>query len=186
MNLLFFKTTPTVERILVEDSFFNTIAKFRYNVYCDELGFLDSKKYKDKRETDDYDGESIHIAVKIGNRLVGYCRIILSKSDGKLPVFTEYGLNKRYLIEPSCEVSRFMISKRYRNKTTTRREIFRLLAEEILEVVDECEIKCLFAVVEEWLYLSLKKRGYNFVKLDEGGKDYMGAKTFPIRLKINE
>lgn len=182
--MLFLKSAPRVERILVSDSVFHKVAQMRYRVYCEELGFLEKNKFPKKIETDEYDGGSIHIAVLIGRRLAGYARVILPQ-DGTLPIFEHFEIQSEPDLEHSCEVSRFMISKMYRKKTETRREIFRLLAEEILKIVEEHEVKNIYAVVEEWLLKSLHKRGYKFEMIGEG-KDYMGAVTFPTRLRLSQ
>ncbi len=179
--MLFLKARPRVERILVSDDIFHKVAQMRYRVYCEEMGFLEKDKYPKKLETDEYDGSSIHIAVLIGRRLAGYARVILPR-NGTLPIFEHFEIPPEEDIDASCEVSRFMISKLYRRKTETRREIFRLLAEEILKVVEEHQVKNIYAVVEEWLLKSLHKRGYMFEVVGEG-KDYMGAITYPTRLE---
>lgn len=180
--MLFLKSAPRVERILVSDSIFHKVAEMRYRVYCEELGFLEKDKYPKKLETDEYDGDSIHVAVLIGRRLAGYARVILPR-EGTLPIFEHFRVPTEANIDQACEVSRFMISKLYRKKTETRREIFRLLAEEILKVVEEQKVKSIYAVVEDWLLKSLHKRGYKFEMIGEG-KDYMGAITYPTRLRI--
>lgn len=180
--MLFLKTAPRVERILVSDSIFHKVAEMRYRVYCEELGFLEKDKYPKKVETDEYDGGSIHVVVLIGRRLAGYARVILPKDD-TLPIFEHFQIPAEPDIDHSCEVSRFMISKLYRKKTETRREIFRLLAEEILKVVEEQKVNNIYAVVEDWLLKSLHKRRYNFENIGEG-KNYMGAVTYPTRLRL--
>jgi len=181
--MLFLKTRPRVERILVSDEIFHKVATMRYRVYCEEMGFLEKDKYPKKLETDEYDGESIHIAVLIGRRLAGYARVILPH-DGTLPIFEHFEVPQEKNMETSCEVSRFMISKLYRQKTETRREIFRLLAEEILKVVKEQGVKNIYAVVEDWLLNSLRKRGYDFEVVGKASSEYMNTVNRPVLLRI--
>jgi hypothetical protein len=76
-----------------------------------------------------------------------------------------------------------MISKYFRRKAATRREIFRLLATEINAIIEENNIDRVYAVIEKWLLDSLNKRGYNFKQIGEG-RYYMGAVTFPTRLVV--
>lgn len=180
--MLFLKTRPRVERILVSDEIFHKIAAMRYRVYCEEMGFLEKDKYPKKLETDEYDGGSIHIAVLIGKRLAGYARVILPR-DGTLPIFDHFEIPPEHHMETACEVSRFMISKLYRQRTETRREIFRLLTEELLKVVREHKLESIYAVVEDWLLKSLRKRGYMFEMIGEG-KDHMGAITYPTKVGL--
>lgn len=179
----FLKNNPKVERILVSDHLFPKIAEMRYRVYCEELGFLEKEKYPSKKETDEYDGQSIHVVVRVGNRLAGYARVILPNGEG-LPVFRHFKLPEEKDMEHSGEISRFMISKIYRHKQATRREIFRLLAGEILGIMKENGIKNVYAVVEDWLLNSLKKRGYKFVVVGEPLSCYMNTKNYPIRVTI--
>ena len=179
---LLFKTKPKVERVLVSDPYFNEIAKFRYKTYCEELNFLDKNKYPDKEETDGYDDNSIHIVVRIGKRLGGYARVIFPR-EGTLPIFEHFDVLKEKDMEHACEISRFMISKVFRNNHETRRGVFGLLVEEILEAAKENHIKVTYAAVEEWLLKSLVKRKYNFQEIGDG-KHHMGAVTYPTKLKI--
>lgn len=176
------KAKPTVERILVKDSDFSKVAKLRYKVYCEEMGFLEKDKYPNKEETDEYDGHSIHVVVRVGSRFGGYARVILPNGKG-LPIFSHFDIPAEEDMTHSCEISRFMISKVYRKKTETRREIFNLITTEIQKIIKENEVYIVYAVVEEWLLNSLNKRGFDF-KLVGEGQDYMGAITYPVRLEL--
>jgi len=109
---------------------------------------------------------------------------VIFPREGTLPIFEHFNIPSEPDIKHACEVSRFMISKLYREKEETRREIFRLLAEEILEVANENHIQVIYAVVEEWLLKSLIKRGYNFQATGDS-KHHMGATTFPTRLLLD-
>lgn len=180
--LVFLKSQPRVERVLVSDEFFARVASLRYRVYVEEKGFLEKGKYRDERETDEYDGTSIHIVVLIGKRLAGYARVILP-TDKSLPIFNHFELPEED-IDHACEVSRFMIASTYRRKQEARREIFRLLAQEIMLVVEENGIKNVYAVVEDWLLKSLLKRGYNFEVIGPPDSSYMNTTNFPVLLRV--
>ena len=180
----FSKDKPKAERILVNDELFSQVAEMRYKIYCEELGFLERVKYPNKKETDEYDGTSIHVVVHVGKRLGGYARVVLP-SDKGLPIFAHFEIPEEGDTDHSCEISRFMISQYYRKRVETRREIFRLIAEEILKIVKENDIRHVYAVIEDWLLKSLIKRGYNFEKIGEG-HFHMGAVTFPVKLEINK
>ncbi|QQG49879.1 MAG: GNAT family N-acetyltransferase [Candidatus Berkelbacteria bacterium] len=181
--MLLLRARPHVERILVNDDLFPKIAELRYRVYVEEKGFLESDKYQHRRESDEYDGQSIHVVVLIGRRLAGYARVILP-AEKALPIFEHFELPEEKDMGHSCEVSRFMIAKAYRRKQETRREIFRLLAEEILKIVKENDVKNIYAVVEDWLLKSLKKRGYDFVEIGSPSNEYMNTMNYPVRLKL--
>jgi N-acyl-L-homoserine lactone synthetase len=181
--MLFLKARPRVERVLVNDDLFSKIAAFRYKVYVEEKGFLQKDKYPKHQETDEYDGNSVHIVVTIGNRLAGYARVILP-ADNTLPIFQHFDIPNENDMDHSCEISRFMIAKAYRLKQETRREIFRLLAKEILLVVKENKINHIYAVVEEWLLKSLLKRGYQFKVIGASASDYMNTVNLPVVLRV--
>jgi N-acyl-L-homoserine lactone synthetase len=155
----------------------------RYQVYCEEMGFLDKKDYQERQETDEYDKQSIHIVVQVGDKLAGYARVILPNHKD-LPIFSHFDIPKEEDPKHACEISRFMIASIYRHKAETRREVFRLLAEEILKVIEEEKIRVVYAIVEEWLLKSLRKRGYNFEQINEG-HFHMGAVTLPIKLAVS-
>jgi len=181
-----FRMKPTVERILISDPYFKEIAKLRYKTYCEELNFLDAKKYPDKEETDEYDGNSIHIAIKIGRRLAGYARIIFPR-NGTLPVFEYFDdVKKPQDLSTCCEISRFIIFKSYRKKQETRRRIFALLVSEIKDIVYENSITSIYAVVEEWLLKSLISRGFGVRKLGNPKDDYMNTTNYPVVISLRE
>lgn len=176
------KTKPQVERILVNDALFSKVAEMRYKIYCEEMGFLEKKKYSDDKETDEYDGSSVHVVVKVGNRLGGYARVILPNGKG-LPIFSHFDIPEEKDMAHSCEVSRLMISKYYRRKTETRREIFSLLVTEIQKIAGENDIHSVYAVVEDWLLESLNKRGYSFGVIGESTTIF-NTVNYPVILKI--
>lgn len=172
---------PKVKRITASDESFDEISSARYKVYCEDLGFLQCADYPDKKETDRFDQHAVHIKVVLGKKLAGYCRLIISTGAGNLPISTDYGLNKDCVREPACEVSRFFITKRYRHQAKVRRAIFKLLAEEALDVVKEKSINNVYAIMEDWLLKSLRNRGYTLHVLDKG-REFMGAVTFPVKI----
>jgi N-acyl-L-homoserine lactone synthetase len=53
------------------------IQRLRYDVYCNERGFLDGRNFPDERERDDYDAVSVHCAVSdAAGRLAGTVRLV--------------------------------------------------------------------------------------------------------------
>jgi len=180
--MLFLKANPKVRRVSSNNPIFREISKLRYKVYCEEKNFLSKLDYPSNEETDEYDKQSVHIVATARGKVAGYCRVILS-TDHTLPLFKHFDIGAEINREHSCEVSRFMIAKEFRADKLVRREIFRLLSREVLEVIEEKGIKTVFAVLEDWLLKSLRKRGYEFAKIGEG-RMYMGAITHPTKMSV--
>ncbi len=97
------------------------IFALRYEVYCLERGFLDSKQFQDGLESDEYDEEAAHFtAHSRRNELVGSLRLVhppLSKSfpfeNHCYKLFEDIVLPPR---EESGEVSRLVVRKDYRRR----------------------------------------------------------------------
>lgn len=180
--MLLIKANPKIRQIDTSDKLFTDAKRLRYKIYCVEQGFLDKNEYPSHEESDEYDEHAIHVVVTVHNKIAGYCRIILPNSKG-LPIFHHFELGQDENPSHSCEVSRFMIAKEFRSDKLVRREVFRLLAQEVLRVVDKQKVVSVFAVVEDWLLKSLKNRGYDFEPIGDG-KFFMGAVTYPTKLQV--
>jgi N-acyl-L-homoserine lactone synthetase len=182
--MLFIKANPRVKRVPASGDIFSEISRLRYKVYCEEKGFLKKDNYPQLEEKDEYDEHATHIVVIVKGKIAGYCRVILPNEKG-LPIFRHFNINDGVNRQRSCEVSRFIISKAYRKDKLVRREIFRLLSNEVVKVAVEEKIEKVFAVLENWLLKSLNNRGYEFQKIGKG-EHYMGAITYPTKMDIME
>ncbi len=97
----------------------------RYDIYCEELGFLSTKDYPERFEKDVFDESAIHIgAVNKAGVLVGTARLVLPSSHG-LPLFkhcklfdkcADYVNPANPLLSTAAEVSRLALIKSCRRR----------------------------------------------------------------------
>lgn len=102
---------PMMERIL----------RLRFEVYCQECGFLNELDYPDSRESDPHDTEAAHFcAIDLRDGLAGYVRLVMPDQQGKFPfqyhcadLFSEAALpDARH----AGEISRLMVHSNYRRR----------------------------------------------------------------------
>lgn len=95
-------------------SFLKQSFELRKQVYCDELAFEQSEKF----ESDIFDLFSAGVVISIDNLPVATARIVFN-TDFTLPALqhTKSDALKSFLSQhpKSCEISRFLISKTFRN-----------------------------------------------------------------------
>ena len=108
----------TFNRIKSED-LLKEIYKIRYEVYCEECGFLPPSDYPDGMEIDSYDKHSIHFAAFADGNIIGTSRLVKNSTLG-------YPLNEHCIglsIDESklpkeglVEVSRLALRKSFRRR----------------------------------------------------------------------
>jgi N-acyl-L-homoserine lactone synthetase len=92
--------------------------RLRYQVYCVERHYLNADDYPDKRETDEFDGHSVHVgAIDACGELAGTARLIKTNPRG-FPMFQHCAFfpEMQTLRQPGTvpvEVSRVSISRHY-------------------------------------------------------------------------
>lgn len=95
----------------------------RYQVYCEERGFLPASRYPQGLESDVYDERSIHVgAFDHDGALVATVRLIRGPLD-RLPIASRCRIRPTELPPqadgPGCaEISRLAVSRRYRRRAT--------------------------------------------------------------------
>ena len=104
-----------------DQEFFRSIEELRYQVYCEECGFLAPQDYPSKRETDEYDANSAHFAAQNrSQQLVGYVRLIFPDALQSFPFQTHcVSILDGVILPPpaqSAEISRLMVHKHYRRR----------------------------------------------------------------------
>ncbi len=104
-----------------DKALFSTIEELRYQVYCEECGFLAPKDYPEKRETDEHDASSAHFAaLNHSEQLVGYVRLVLPDALQGFPFQTHcVSILDSVILPPpaqSAEISRLMVHKNYRRR----------------------------------------------------------------------
>ena len=117
--VVFDMTTHTERGMLVgagkDEGMLTAIQELRYEVYCLERHFIDPARFPDKREFDEYDPASVHIAtIDKSGRMVGTLRLVLDSplgfplesNAGKL--FPEFEALDR---SKTAEISRLIVSR---------------------------------------------------------------------------
>lgn len=93
----------------------------RYEVYCQECGFLNAKDYADGRESDAYDAVSAHFcAIDRRESLSGYVRLVPPDAQGRFPFEAHCPSLFDNIVLPdpaqSGEISRLMVHRNYRRR----------------------------------------------------------------------
>jgi N-acyl amino acid synthase of PEP-CTERM/exosortase system len=103
---------------ITESAVFKEIAALRYDVYCLERGYLDSRQYPENAEVDEFDDRSTHIAAYTrDNLLVGTVRLVRAGLSQVFPLETRCSFFKEFDLPPKplCgEVSRLIVRKNFR------------------------------------------------------------------------
>lgn len=107
----------------------------RYEVYCEETGFLNPLDYPDGLETDEFDPFSLHIgAVNQHDKIIGTARLVRPSVHG-LPMeshcrefyddfYRDHGVQDPYVVlhgAGMAEISRLAVSSRYRRRANDGR-----------------------------------------------------------------
>ena len=104
-----------------DEDLLRAVQELRYQVYCEECGFLAPEDYPDGRESDEHDSNSHHfVALNQQNALVGYVRLVLPDAIQTFPFQTHcVTLLDGVTLPPagrSAEISRLMVRKDYRRR----------------------------------------------------------------------
>lgn len=110
----------------VSDELKYEVYKLRYQVYCKETGFLDSERYPDGLEHDEYDDSSIHYLVRHRNSGIyaATTRLIIFGADDRdklFPMELHSRIDKSEILKhiprtKLAEVSRFCVSKEFKRR----------------------------------------------------------------------
>ncbi|NDP37839.1 MAG: PEP-CTERM/exosortase system-associated acyltransferase [Rhodoferax sp.] len=97
------------------------IFELRYQVYCEERGFLPAANYPERCETDERDASSAHFcAFNLRDELVGYVRLVRSDLGQSFPFQSHCSalLEGASLAPPAqaAEISRLMVRRDYRRR----------------------------------------------------------------------
>jgi len=104
-----------------DDEFLKRVFELRYQVYCQECGFLPAANYPDRREADQYDATSAHFcAFNLQDQLVGYARMVNADPTQSFPFQSHFtDLLEGATLAPApqaAEISRLMVTQIYRRR----------------------------------------------------------------------
>jgi len=110
---------------LQDKALFKSVEELRYQVYCEECGFLPAEDYPEGRETDEHDANSAHfVALNQVDQLVGYVRLVFPDALQVFPFQTHcVSVLDNVILPPaaqSAEISRLMVHRTYRRRDGER------------------------------------------------------------------
>ncbi len=187
-------------RILFEEEVISLASKLRYQVYCNECGYLNPQDYPSEMELDEYDEVSVHFGIFVRGSLVGYARLIPVEADAPVWKYIPQEDKAKISISSAVEISRLVISKRFRRRASDglyyEVDSYSMEAERlgrgrtipmiyglyrlIYTFSKECGIDWWLALMEPTLFRLLKKTGVEFRRLGDV-VEYMG-KVYPYAL----
>ena len=190
------------------------IYRLRFQVYCQECGFIRNEDYPDQKEKDRYDGQSIHFAaISTEGDVIGTMRMILS-GEYPLPISThcpDIKISHDPLPGMSyAEISRLVISKNLRRRRddgmyyepqvvdktvqdAENREFLRRakpmafgLYREMYQESKRLGINYWYALMEKSLWLLLRIHGFQFDCIGEEVDVYGPVRPYLGKLPIIE
>lgn len=173
-NFVFFTTSDKEE--------LDEIYRIRYQVYCEEYKYLESKDYPNGRESDKFDEHSLHLVVrhKSGD-LAATARLIIGHPVG-LPILKNFDIDFSVPNDKAknvAEVSRLIVGKTYR-----RKHLLMVLVKGLYLLVKEKKINDVFCVIDDRLYPHLIDLGIPVKKIGQP-KIFQGV-TAPYLIQVDE
>ena len=195
-------------RVGMADPVWTDVQRLRYDVYCEELGFLDPKRYPARLESDQFDVHSVHFAALNQQReVVATLRLVRhsplgfpldARAASLSPAFYELPRDK------TVEISRLILAKHYRRRANDGRYgtggvapdasageqrspyplvlfgLFRLMFEESTNT----GLTHWLAAMEPWLQSFLDRFGFTFTPVGTS-IDYFGE-VVPYSARIED
>ena len=108
-----------------DEALFQAVQKLRYQVYCEECGFLKLEDCPDGLEHDEHDVNSVHfVALNLQQELAGYVRLVRADAVQTFPFQMHcVALTDGVVLPPaehSAEISRLMVHRSYRRRQGER------------------------------------------------------------------
>lgn len=156
--------------------------RLRYQVYCEEYGYLDKEKFPDKQEHDEYDEFSDHFVMRDKNHeIAALVRVIRNSSHG-FPLEKHFSPNIDIsTIERSrlVEISRLIVAKKYR-----KQRLLLFLLKGLYHFAIHENVSHAYSIMDEKLYPLLIKLKVPFKIIGE--KSFYQGETFPCVVVISE
>lgn len=175
------------------------VRQLRYQVYCVECHYLPSQDYPNGRECDEYDANSAHFtALNLDDEIAGYVRLVMPDPIQTFPFQNHcVKLLEGISLPPaseSAEISRLMVSSRYRRRRgdevpgvnsldqtisdAERRvsspQILLCMYREMYQYSLEHNIRYWYAAMERYLAMALRGMNFGFQQIGPY-TDYYGS-----------
>lgn len=135
--------------------------KKRYQVFCEEQRIAPVENYPDKKETDDYDSNSIHTAVLRGDEILAYTRLVLPCEQFPMER-TNFLPEDRFERSRSVEVSRALtdqLVRKDRNQILLSKDLIWHLFNGIYCICQEAEVDAILSFSTAVMNNGYRKRG---------------------------
>lgn len=156
----------------------------RYQVFIDELGWLDSNNYDEPREYDEYDSLAVDFGVTVDEgELIAYSRVIFSPHPFMLEkdfsnLIEGITLDKK----DTCEISRLVVSSKYRGWNTANPAIS--LYKKMLNWEFGRDVAFAYCVIETKHKRLLQRAGAHFRQLGNVHQYQDGVKVCAIEIDV--
>lgn len=202
--------TEFIFRLVESQEHIRQVYRLRYQVYCNECGFITKEEYPEEMERDKYDSYALHFVAEDPQGIIGTARLVLDNPHG-FPFEERCSDNLNFDVttvdrRQLAEISRLIISKNYRRRRDDglyyspdyvdikveepkeRLNRIRPMAFGIYrEMYQECKRRGIthwFAIMEKSLWLLLRMHNFVFNPIGEE-IDFYGA-VRPYMCKIEE
>lgn len=168
--------------IATDEEEIRQIYKLRYQVYCEEYGYIDKNKFPNKEEKDEYDKYSAYLVIRDKHDEVAATVRIIKNSQEGFPIQKNFRFNLDTSVinqENLVEISRLIVSKKYRRKHLL---IFLLKGLSVYAI--NKNVTHAYCVIDERLYPLLRKLSVP-VRIIGEKQLYQGV-TFPCIIVIPE
>jgi N-acyl amino acid synthase of PEP-CTERM/exosortase system len=162
-----------------------SVYQFRYEVYCNECGFLDGQDYPDGLETDEHDAGSAHfVSFNRDEELAGYVRLVRPDAIQTFP-FQNHCVTLLNGVElppaaKAAEISRLMVRGDYRRRQPTRSDLMDDSPQILLNLYRQMYeyslangIRYWYAAMERSLARALTRMSFSFRQIGPA-TDYYG------------
>jgi N-acyl-L-homoserine lactone synthetase len=156
--------------------------KLRYQVYCEEYGYLDKEKFPDKMEHDEYDPVSDHFVMRDKNHEIAALVRVIRNSPLGFPLEKHFVPNIDIsTIERSrlVEISRLIVAKKYR-----KQKLLLFLLKGLYHFAIHENVSHAYSIMDETLFPLLVKLKVPFKIIGE--KSFYQGVTFPCVVVISE
>lgn len=161
----------------------NELYKIRYQVYCEEFGYLEKEEYPNKVEYDIFDSNSVHFILRHrkSKEVAATVRLILN-SNLRFPIEKHFTLDlqKQFVNNTNiAEISRLIVAKKYRKKL-----LLISLIKGLFSFIWSKKIDYIYAVLDDKLFKTVKKMGFPFKKI--GAPSVYQGFTTPYIINVQE
>jgi N-acyl-L-homoserine lactone synthetase len=160
---------------------YNQLYRLRYQSYCLDNRWLDSRDYPSQKEKDLFDPYAVHfIATDLDKEVIGTARIVRScDSPDGLPIEKHPSFEDKYLdTYRSLEISHIAVKKEFQYESMLL-GFFRIIYQYSLKEKQHSW----YTTVNPTFLKVINSLGFNFMQAGAPA-EYFGDRTLPVRLEL--